>query len=516
VTGSEAVSAGHDLRRGAAAAGLTAVLVLPLYLSTLLPGIAFWDTGEFQTVGAVLGIAHPTGYPTYTLLLWLASVVLQPFGEPALRANMLSAVLVATGCGLIAGVTAVLAERWLVGLAAGLALALAPTVWSVALHADPHALHLAFVALLLVLLLAWQRRETAGRNGDRWLIGAAVVFGLSMGNHALTLLLAPGIALFLIRAGGRAILQRRRLIVSCALALVLTTIGVYLYLPLRSAMDPPLDYANPQTLEGFLYVALGLQFSGSFNAPPGLAEMVATVIGSAFAQLGPLALAAPIGALVLALRERAVFALTFSWWLVTWLFALIYVNADIERYYLVPLAVSALWAGVGAGAAWDFVAGALPAMRQPGALARVVVGAVAAVMLIVPTLLAVPAHYAQVDESDDLAARQWLAATLPALARDSVVISWWSYSTALWYAQLVEHQRPDVFVVDDRTMIDQHLGSADQVIDRFLGRRPVYVIRLGDDLAALQERYVLTPVNLGGGWPDGTIYRVDGVVLVGA
>jgi hypothetical protein len=80
----------------------------------------------------------------------------------------------------------------------------------------------------------------------------------------------------------------------------------------------------------------------------------------------------------------------------------------------------------------------------------------------------------------------------------------------------VEHQRPDVFVVDDRTMIDQHLGSADQVIDRFLGRRPVYVIRLGDDLAALQERYVLTPVNLGGGWPDGTIYRVDGVVLVGA
>ena len=120
------------------------------------------------------------------------------------------------------------------------------------------------------------------------------------------------------------------------------------------------------------------------------------------------------------------------------------------------------------------------------------------------------------DESGDTAARQWLAATLPALAPDGVVISWWSYSTALWYAQFVEHQRPDVFVVDDRTMIDQHLGSADQVIDYFLGRRPVYVIRLGADLADLQQRWILTPVALGGGWPDGTIYRVDGVLTVGA
>ena len=370
MTSPEAAGAGRDLRRGLLAAGLTALLALPLYLRTVAPDVAFWDTGEFQTVGTVLGIAHPTGYPTYTLLLWLASVVLQPFGEPALRANLLSVGLVASGCGLFAGVTAVLAERWLVGLAAGIALALAPAVWSVALHADPHALHLALVALLLVLLVAWQRRESAGHKGDRWLIGASIVFGLALGNHALTLLLAPGIALFLFSAGGLAILRRRRLIVSCALALGLTTIAVYLYLPLRSAMDPPLDYANPQRLENFLYMVFGLQFSGSFNAPPGLTEMVATVIGFAFAQLGPLALVAPIGALVLALRERAVFMLTLTWWLVTWIFALVYVNADIERYYLVPLAVSALWAGIGAGAVWDFVAGALPAVRQPGTLGQ--------------------------------------------------------------------------------------------------------------------------------------------------
>ena len=200
------------------AAGLTALLALPLYLRTVAPDVAFWDTGEFQTVGTVLGIAHPTGYPTYTLLLWLASVVLQPFGEPALRANLLSVVLVAGGCGLVAACHGC-ARRTLAGRPRRRRRPGARAGSVVGRPARrPARAAPGFVALLLVLLVAWQRRESAGRNGDRWLIGAAVVFGLALGNHALTLLLAPGIALFLFTAGGLAILQRRRLIVSCALA----------------------------------------------------------------------------------------------------------------------------------------------------------------------------------------------------------------------------------------------------------------------------------------------------------
>jgi hypothetical protein len=513
VTGLTTGAGGESVRRGLIAGGLTAAVALPLYIRTLQPGVAFWDTGEFQTVGSVLGIAHPTGYPTYTLLLWLASVLLQPFGEPALRANLLSAGLVAAACAVLAGTTAILARHWLVGLAAGIAVAVAPAVWAHALHADPHALHLALVAVLLLLLVVWQRRESAGRSGDRWLIAAAVVFGLSLGNHLLTLLLAPGIALFLLAAGGRAILRRRKLIVSCVAALLLTTVAVYLYLPIRSAMDPPLDYANPQTLSGFIYLALGLQFSGSFNAPSSLGDMVLTMLSFTANQLGPLSLLAPVGVVVLALRRRALLALTLTWWLITWVFALSYVNADIERYYLVPLAVSAVWAGLGAGAIWDLVGRAIPAGRRTSRAGRIVAAGVAAVILILPTLAAVPPRYADVDESTDVAAQKWLDATLPALEPNAVLVTWWSYSTPLWYAQFVDGKRPDVFVVDDRTMIDQHLGTADEVIARYLGQRPVYVIRLPADLADLQLRYVLTAVSLGGGWPDGTLYRVDGVIV---
>ena len=51
----------------------------------LMPGLGFWDTAEFQTVLPVLGTAHPTGYPTYVVLGWLASIILTPLGEPAFR-----------------------------------------------------------------------------------------------------------------------------------------------------------------------------------------------------------------------------------------------------------------------------------------------------------------------------------------------------------------------------------------------------------------------------------------------
>ena len=42
----------------------------------MLPGLGFWDTAELQTVAPILGTAHPTGFPTYVLLGWLASIVL--------------------------------------------------------------------------------------------------------------------------------------------------------------------------------------------------------------------------------------------------------------------------------------------------------------------------------------------------------------------------------------------------------------------------------------------------------
>ena len=51
------------------------ILDLIVYLLTLSPTLQFIDSGELAVVCKTLGIAHPTGYPLYTLLGRLFSLL---------------------------------------------------------------------------------------------------------------------------------------------------------------------------------------------------------------------------------------------------------------------------------------------------------------------------------------------------------------------------------------------------------------------------------------------------------
>ena len=75
---------------------------LAVYVATLAPGLTFEhngaDGGDLITAAHTLGVPHPSGYPTYTLLAWLASQL--PVGTIAYRANLLSAVCASLAAGL--------------------------------------------------------------------------------------------------------------------------------------------------------------------------------------------------------------------------------------------------------------------------------------------------------------------------------------------------------------------------------------------------------------------------------
>src|SRR3954469_12818388 len=49
-------------------AAIAALLVFPLYLATLAPSVAMWDTGEYMVSAKVLGLPHPPGNPFFMLL----------------------------------------------------------------------------------------------------------------------------------------------------------------------------------------------------------------------------------------------------------------------------------------------------------------------------------------------------------------------------------------------------------------------------------------------------------------
>ena len=502
----------------AATPALMGVIAFAIARSTLLPGLGLWDTGEFQTVAPVLGTAHPTGYPSYVLLGWIANALLAPFGEPALRMNLLSAITLGAAAALTVVLVRALTGRTLVAAAAGLLLALTPIPWRVGSFADPHMLHLALVAAILVLLVGWESRTRDGRpDADRWLVAAAAVYGVALGNQALTILLAPGIALFIL-AVDRGAWLRRALVARCAAALFGVTVLVYLELPIRAAMGAPLVYGHPDTWGGFWYVVLALQFGGSLSGPfSDLAGKAGALAGLATAQFGVLVALVPASFLVVAVRRPRYALLTGTSLVLMCWFAASYTNADIERYYLGPILIAITWLAIAAAAVVDAVAAQLFADDDdPGArpaAVRIIASAVMGIVLVGPAVLAAPATRSVVDQSADTRAGDWSRWAFQAAAPDAVLVTWWGYSTPLWYRQVILGERADVSVVDDRTRLDEGLGSVDDVIRANLGRRPVYLVRRDEDLPALDATWQLEVVPDPGGLQP--LFRVVGLRAAG-
>jgi hypothetical protein len=486
------------------AVGLIALAAMRL---ALLPGLAFWDTGELQAVAPLMGTAHPTGFPTYVLMGWLASVVLQPLGDPAFAMNLFAALSVAVAAAVTVDLVRALTGSLALGVAAGIGLALTDIVWKIGTHAEAHALHLALLAILVRLLVAWEDRPPGA--GDRALVAAAVVFALSMGNHSLTLLLAPGVGLFVL-AVDPGILRQPRRIVLPAVALLTTLVLVYAQLPLRAGpFRAELVYGHPDTWDGFWAIVLAEQFRGSLSAPfSDLPDKLADLAGRAVIWWGPLAALIPVGFLATLLRRPRYALLSGVSVLITCFFAASYANADIGRYYLGPVLFGWTWLALMAATLLEAVGvdlrsdedeGPWPGEAQPEGRRSVVAASLAVVLaglLLVPTALDAQARFARVDRSDDHEARRWVQGVLTEVEPDAVIVSWWSYSTPLWYAQRVEGQRPDIAIIDDRTRLDEDLGSLTDVIDANLATRPVYVIRLDrQEIQMLEDRYVLETID---------------------
>jgi hypothetical protein len=531
-----------------AAPAVVAIVVVVNAARGVMPGVGFWDTGEFQTILPIMGTAHPTGYPTYVLLGFVANILLTPLGEPAFRINVLSLVAVAIAAGVTVALVRRLTGSTVLGIGAAIGLALTPVVWVNATRADPHPIHLAFVAILLLVLVTWEHKRRHGESdADRWLVAAAVVFGLAMGNHSLTLLLAVPVGLYVLATEPRIVL-RGRLLASCAIALAVTVGLVYLELPLRAGLlRAPLVYAHPETWDGFWYIALAEQFRGSLSDPlADLPDKVGRIADLTSTQFGILAVAIIPGFLATIRLAPRYALLTGSAMVVTLLFDTSYANADIQRYYLGPV----LWAWTWLALLGAFLAREVAALldREPAAaldrgpavadasapndaparsgappgpasgrfdVSSAVVAVAVAALLVAPGILSSSSARAAADRSRDSEAAVWSADAFAAVAPNAVVVSWWATSTALWYGQKVDGLRPDVFIVDDRTMLDLDLGGATDVIAANLGQRPVYVIRANPhDLGLVLARFELQQVLTPGGQPIGqgssALYEVVG------
>jgi len=157
-----------------------------LDLACLYPAIAPRDSADMAAAAMTLGVAHPPGYPLYSVLgrLWLAVF---PVGNAAYRLNVLSALAAAGAAALLFVLVRRRAGAW-GGLAAAALWALSAPLWKFALLEEKYALHALFAVALRVL--AEGERETV--YGRARLTG--LLLGLGLVNHQSLLFWIPCLA----------------------------------------------------------------------------------------------------------------------------------------------------------------------------------------------------------------------------------------------------------------------------------------------------------------------------------
>ena len=239
-----------DYRPSYRAAAVASALVFVLYLLTLAPSTAMWDTSEYIVAAYTLGLPHPPGNPFFVLIgRFFAMLPIAP--NVAMRINILAALCSAGAAGMWFLITervlvAWLTERWqriVGGSLAALIGATAFTVWSQSVvNEKVYTVSLLGLALVSWLIVRWCD-EPDGRRADRLLVLIAYLSGLGYANHMAGFLALPAVAAAVaIRRPGT--LLRWKLLLAAAGALLLG-MTPFLTQPLRAARFPAINEGEP-------------------------------------------------------------------------------------------------------------------------------------------------------------------------------------------------------------------------------------------------------------------------------
>ncbi|MFL5498459.1 MAG: DUF2723 domain-containing protein [Gemmatimonadaceae bacterium] len=232
------------------AASVAAALVFLLYLLTLAPSTAMWDTSEYIAAAYTLGLPHPPGNPFF-VLIGRFFAILPIAGNVATRINILAALCSAAAAGMWFLITervlvGWLRERWqriVGGSLAALIGATSFTVWSQSVvNEKVYTVSLFGLALVSWLTVRWCD-DPEGPTADRLLVMIAYLSGLGYANHMAGFLAVPAVAAaVMIRRPSTLVRWRLLLAIAGALLLGMTP---FLTQPLRAAHFPPINEGEP-------------------------------------------------------------------------------------------------------------------------------------------------------------------------------------------------------------------------------------------------------------------------------
>ena len=523
---------------------LVAVAVLfVLYAFTAPRSVIFEDDGLFIMAAVDAGVAHPPGYPLYTILGYLFSF-LSIIDPPAFRIHLLSGLLGAAACGLLFMVARAAGMPRLFALVTALAYGVSEHFWSQTIIAEVYSLNvlLSLAVLLLCMQAAAQpvqrtkkaakrslrqgrpnrsplegEPERQGRSPppSRWgviaktfskdgswprqpLLWAAFCFGLGLANHwPLMVLAAPAFAVLLfphLRSWRFSVLMTR--LTALAGVALATALTLYLWMVWRSFQPGIIAFYGPiDSISDFWYYISRQGYGGVDSSP---SAGIVDKLGFAgyfskqvlFQYTVPGVLLAALGIDYLYRQGRGLLLIATIWIFLAHSLLLIlalgfdyeFLNEAVFRPYpLVSYGILALWMGCGLCFVWD----KFP--LKGGAIIQ----ALALVIPLYMLLQNLPVN----DRSDDDFADRYGRMLLQGLEPEAVLFVVGDTTTApLGYLHYIEGLRPDVLLINTQGLVypsrlfvppttsSRRARAFSAFMEGNSGRRPVYTINANDDI----------------------------------
>jgi len=425
-------------------------VTLIIYGTISAPGLGLIDSGELTTVSQTLGIAHPTGYPLYTILgrVWLIISPLAPDRGmvvfSALCGAAAVAVLALAAQTILNSVRGSLSATWraIFSVVAACGFAISPAGWNSILYAEVYPLTWLIAALILWFAAKILLQGLPPTVNARYALLLLYLCGLGLGNHLTIVWYAP-LAIVILWKLMRNSGQPLR---SLAISLISILFGslTLLFLPIRSVLNPLLDWGNAETISNFYRHISAWQyriwmFQGSFDS---FVEKFLSFFMRIPQDIGWATAVLAVLGLWITLRRRSLFgSLMLVVWLIGTAYNMNYDIPDISSYFLVfycPLFVLAM---MGAGHVLHVIR-----YRSWSRLRESI--ALALLTLSIPVAAALADGHVRLRKSYDFPRRfvEEVFATLP----DSALVfhgDWDIHSPYLYYRH-VENLRSDLVLLD--------------------------------------------------------------------
>lgn len=476
---------------------LSFIVPFIVYLSTVAPDVSFTDSGELAAVCTTLGVAHPTGYPLFTILGHFWTLIPNPFSN-IYWLNIFASFLTALASFAFFNVALLLYEiifnkkiglfpskkekeanpeiennydkhntfiALLISLCSALIFAFSLTVWSQANYIEVYPLH-----LLLMLIILWTiLKATVTANNKNYYYLTAFLLGLSFSNHMTTILLIPPVFFLFLsnmykwfekpqyknvlkssKKGSGKIENTANIntnaangffplsfyIILCLLFVL--GLSLYLYLPLRASMTPEFNWGYvSRGFNKFLYHASGKQYqSWMFTGIESVKENIVTFIGLVplqFAWIGFIPMF--YGFYATYIKSRKLF-----WFLVIMFFTCLaysvnYSIHDIDSYFLTSFVALMLFCTIG-------IFSLINKYRRLLFFAFAI------------PLFSLVWNYGESNKSNDYLVPEYTRILTDKLQPNALIISsqWDYFVSAFWYKQAVENYRNDIMIIDNELL----------------------------------------------------------------